>query len=124
MNRFSKVSLAALGGVTVLMLAVPADAAVGRSKFHASVNELRRFCERIDEPFWRLKRNYGCGDEIVCSGGSCVREYSPPRRQPPPLYSLRRGDGGNGGGGSTRGGNEGGGGGGTSSGRGSAGGPN
>lgn len=122
MNRFSKVSLAAFGGVTVLMLAVPADAAVGRSKFHASINELRRFCERIDEPFWRLKRNYGCGDEIVCSGGSCVREYSPPRRQP--LFSLRRGDGGNGGGGSTRGGNEGGGGGGTSSGRGSAGGPN
>ena len=45
MTRLSKFSLAALGGVTVLMLAVPAEAATGYSKFYASIDDLRRYCE-------------------------------------------------------------------------------
>jgi hypothetical protein len=125
MHSLSKFSLAALGGAGMLMLAAPVDAATGYSKFHASVKEVRRFCERFDEPFWKKRRNYGCGDRLVCAGGDCiVRSLPPPPhwRDPALLFSLEKpGDGGNDGGGSVRGGPNGGGG---SNARGSAGGPN
>jgi hypothetical protein len=71
MTKLSKFSLAALGGVTVFMLAGSADAAIGSSKFRASLDELRRYCERLDEPFWQLKRRYGCGDQVECASGHC-----------------------------------------------------
>jgi len=97
MTKFStsKLSLAALSGVAVLMLvasaAVPAAASTGSSKFRATPEELRRHCWRIDETFWMSKRRYGCG-EIFCRAGECRRRqvvYEQP--------VLRKGDGGNGG---------------------------
>lgn len=93
MTKLSKLSLAALGGVTVLMLAVPADAAIGRSKFRASVDEIRRYCERLDESFWKKRHWYGCGDKLGCRDGSCVIVKKlppppPPTYQPPRFYSL------------------------------------
>jgi hypothetical protein len=75
MTRLSKFSLAALGGVTVFMLAGSADAATGSSKFRASLDELRRYCERLDEPFWQLKRSYGCGDKVECASAHCQYRY-------------------------------------------------
>ena len=119
MTRLSKFSLAALGGVTVLMLAVPAEAATGSPKFYASIDDLRRYCERVEEPFWKKKRNYGCG-QFICSEGVCqVRKSSPPKKLYP-LYTLRRGDGGH----SDNGGVHGGSNGGNSNSSSSAGGPN
>ena len=103
MTRFSKLSLAALGGVTVLMLAVPAEAATGHSKFYASIDDLRRYCERLDEPLWKKKRNYGCG-QFICADGVCqVRKSSPPKKTYP-QHSLRPGDGGKSDNGGVRGG--------------------
>lgn len=101
MNMLSKFSLAAFGGVTLLMLAAPADAAISRSKFNASMDEVRRYCHRIDEDFWVTKRRYGCGDKIGCTSGAC-RVYSPPPPPPPPNYppplaKARGGDNGDGG---------------------------
>lgn len=115
MNNLTKISLAALGGITVLMLAAPADAAIKRSKFNASVDEIRRYCERIDQDFWLAKRSYGCGVKIGCTSGSC-RVYTPPPPPPPPTYPtprlLTRDGGGNGSdGGKKGGGNDNGGGG-------------
>lgn len=88
MTKLAKFSLAALGGVGMLMLAMPADAAVGRSKFRASVDEVRRYCERLDESFWKKKTWYGCGDKVGCKNGSCVIVRSPP--PPPPVYDPPR----------------------------------
>ncbi|WP_119389544.1 hypothetical protein [Taklimakanibacter lacteus] len=98
-----KISLAAFSGVAVLMLvasaATPADAAIGRSKFRATPEELRRHCWRIDETFWISKRRYGCGD-IACTSGKCrilVVETPPPPPPPPSTVPIpRRGDGSNG----------------------------
>lgn len=133
MTKFSlhKVSLAAFGGVAALMVtlsvAVPADAATGRSKFRASPEELRRHCWRIDETFWKSKRRYGCGEVIGCSEGNCrqlVKTPPPPQYDPPTAFLKRHpgknGDG-SGGNGGRNGGGGGEGGGGNSS---SAGGPN
>lgn len=126
MNMPSKFSLAAFGGVTLLMLAAPADAAISRSKFNASMDEVRRYCHRIDEDFWVTKRRYGCGDKIGCADGAC-RVYSPPPPPPPPTYppplAKAHDGGGNGNGGKdSGGGNEGGDGG--QGGSSAAGGPN
>ncbi len=125
MTRHSmhKFTLAAFSGAAVLMLAayatVPANAATG--KFRATPEELRRHCWKIDKTFWLSKRRYGCGEVVVCTGGSC-RGLPPPPPPPnyPPTTFLKKGDGGNGEGGA-RGGGGGGDGGGQSS---SAGGPN
>lgn len=103
MTKFSlhSVSLAAFGGVAALMVtlsvAVPADAAIGRSKFQASPEELRRHCWRIDETFWKNKRRYGCGEVVRCTEGSCMRikEWRPPTA----LYKREPGKNGDGGGG-------------------------
>ena len=89
MTRLSKFSLAALGGVTVLMLAFPAQAATGPSKFYASIDDLRRYCIRLEEPFWKKKRNYGCG-QVLCSDGVCQVRQSTPKQKLYPFYSLRR----------------------------------
>jgi uncharacterized membrane protein YgcG len=137
MTKFSlhNVSLAAFGGVTALMVtlsvAVPAEAASGRSKFQASPEELRRHCWRIDETFWKSKRRYGCGEVVRCAEGNCakIKIIEPPPPPPPPQVAFKRepgknGDGGNGGardGGTNRDGDKKGGGGSSSS---SAGGPN
>lgn len=142
MTKFSlhKVSLAAFGGVAALMVtltvAVPADAATGRSKFQASPEELRRHCWRIDETFWKSKRRYGCGDVVRCVEGTCMKVKvvelpPPPTYDPPRIYFKREpgknGDGGNGGardgGNNNRDGGKKGGGGSSSSGS-AAGGPN
>lgn len=104
MTKFSlhKVSLAACGGVAALMVtlsvAVPADAATGRSKFQASPEDLRRHCWRIDETFWKSKRRYGCGDVVRCSDGSCVRIVivEPPQTYDPPRIFFKREPGKNG----------------------------
>jgi uncharacterized membrane protein YgcG len=125
MNNLTKISLAAFSGIAVLMLAAPADAAIKRSKFNASMDELRRYCHRIDEDFWRVKRTYGCGEKIGCTNGSC-RVYTPPPPPPPPTYwppRLLTRDGGNGGDGGKKGGGDNGGDGG-GQGSSSAGGPN
>jgi hypothetical protein len=126
MNKLSKFSLAVFGGVSVLMLAVPADAATGRVKFRASVDEIRRYCERLDEDFWRTKRTYGCGNKVGCYGGNCTADA--PKRPPPPPPPLFARDSGGKRGGDTGGvnGGDGGGGDGNGSSRGSssAGGPN
>lgn len=104
MTKFSmpKISLAAFSGVAVLMLvasaATPADASIGRSKFRATPEELRRHCWRIDETFWISKRRYGCGD-IACTSGKCrilVVETPPPPPPPSTVPIPRRGDGSNG----------------------------
>lgn len=112
MTKFSlhKVALAACGGAAALMvtisMAVPADAAIGRSKFRATPEELRRHCWRIDETYWTSKRRYGCGEVIGCSDGKCVKikivEPPPPPTYDPPTVFFKRepgknGDGGNGG---------------------------
>lgn len=106
MTKFSlqSVSLAAFGGVTALMVtlsvAVPADAATGRSKFQASPEELRRHCWRIDETFWKSKRRYGCGEVVRCGDGICTRIKleEPPTYDPPTAFFKREpgknGDGG------------------------------
>lgn len=103
-----QVSLAALGGVTALMItismAAPAEASTGRSKFRASPEDLRRHCWRIDETFWKSKRRYGCGDVVRCAEGMCVKIAEVPPPPPPPPPQLKRelgknGDGGGGGGG-------------------------
>lgn len=110
MNKLTKLSFAALGGITVLMLAVPADAAIKRSRFSASMDDLRRYCMRIDEDFWRAKRSYGCGDKIGCTNGNC-RVFKEPPPPPPPncTYCVRKDGGGNGNdGGKKGGGNDGG----------------
>jgi hypothetical protein len=96
-TNHSKFSLAALGGVTLLMLDAPAYAAVSHSAFQASPEQIRRYCDRLDEDFWRAKRSYGCGEKILCMNGEC-RVH-----RPLPLYVLRPQDeggkgGGNGGG--------------------------
>jgi len=100
-----KIALAAMSGVAVLMLVAaataPADAAISRSKFRATPEELRRHCWRIDETFWTSKRRYGCGEVVTCAAGNC-RIYTPP---PPPAQLsspklTHKGDGGDGGGGS------------------------
>ncbi|WP_119269874.1 hypothetical protein [Taklimakanibacter deserti] len=131
MNKLSKFSLAVFGGVSVLMLAVPADAATGRVKFRASVDEIRRYCERLDEDFWRTERTYGCGNKVGCYGGKCTAKFRsppPPPPPPPPLFARDgSGNGGGGQGGQTAGGGRGdGNSNGNSNGRGSssAGGPN
>lgn len=105
MTKFSmhKISLAAFSGVAVFVLVAsataPADAAIGRSKFRATPEELRRHCWRIDETFWMSKRRYGCGEVVTCADGNCRRSHRrPPPNDPPPLIA-RKGDGGNGGGG-------------------------
>lgn len=126
MNTLSKLSLAALGGLTVLMVAGSADAATGRYKFRASIDEVRRYCERIDEDFWRSKRNYGCGEKIGCVSGSC-RAFTPPPPPPPPTYQpptafFKKGGGNGPDGGKKAGGGDNGGGG--KGGSGAAGGPN
>ena len=122
MNKLTKLSFAALGGITVLMLAVPADAAIKRTRFSASMDELRRYCMRIDEDFWRAKRSYGCGDKIGCTSGSCRVFKEPPPPPPNCTYCVRKDGGGNGSdGGKKSGGNDGGDGGQGSS---AAGGPN
>jgi uncharacterized membrane protein YgcG len=117
MTKFSlhKVALAACGGVAALMVtlsvAVPADAATGRSKFEASPEELRRHCWRIDETFWKSKRRYGCGDVVRCSDGSCVKivvvEPPPPPTYDPPTVFFKREPGKNGDGGGGPGGGRG-----------------
>jgi uncharacterized membrane protein YgcG len=125
MNMLSKFSLAAFGGVTLLMLAAPADAAINRSKFNASMDDVRRYCHRIDEDFWRTKRSYGCGEKITCTSGSC-RAYIPPPPPPPPTYPppQAKDGGGNGHGGKKGGGGNDGGDGGQGGSSSSAGGPN
>jgi hypothetical protein len=98
MNRFSKFSLAALGGATVILLTSSADAAVV-SRFRASIDEIRHYCERIDESFWKKRNLYGCGDKLGCKDGNCkmVKEEPPPRRPPPTVQRRDRGGKGNGG---------------------------
>lgn len=92
MNKLSTFSLAVFGGVSVFMLAVPADAATDRVKFSASVDEIRRYCERLDEDFWYTKRTYGCGSRIGCVSGNCtVREPPRRRRHQPPVFVLEEG---------------------------------
>jgi|GEM_PF-5634683 len=124
MNTLSKFSLAVFGGVSVLMLAVPADAATNRVKFRASVDEIRRYCEKIDKDFWHTKRSYGCG-KVGCVSGNCTAELRklPPPPPPPPLYARESGGKGGGEGGNANAGGDRGGGNdsGSSS---SAGGPN
>jgi uncharacterized membrane protein YgcG len=88
MTTLPKISLAALSGLAVLVLAGQADAAVDRRKFQASPGEIRRYCERIDQDFWRAKRSYGCGEKIRCTNGNC-RVWSPPPPPPPPNYPPR-----------------------------------
>jgi hypothetical protein len=115
MTTLSKISLAAFGGLAVLVLAGQADAAIDRRKFQASPDELRRYCHRIDQDFWRLKRTYGCGETISCVSGNC-RVWSPPPPPPPSNYPPRlfsrdggaNGEGGKGAGGAGGGGNGGG----------------
>jgi hypothetical protein len=114
MTTLSKITFAALGGMTVLILAGQADAAIDRRKFQASPSEIRRYCERIDQDFWRVKRTYGCGDKIGCVDGNC-RVYTIPPPPPPPNYPPALTHGGDGGGGGNKaagdnGGNGGGGG--------------
>jgi hypothetical protein len=107
MTKLTTISLAAFGGMTVLVLAGSAYAAVDRTTFQASPNELRRYCERIDQNFWRAKRTYGCGDKVGCASGNC-RIYKEPPPPPPPRYPpprfLTRDGGGNGGDGGKEGG--------------------
>jgi hypothetical protein len=100
MTRFSKFSLAALGGATVFTLASPADA-LTVSRFRASIDEVRSYCERIDESFWKKRKLYGCGDQLGCNDGNCkmIKEEPPPRRRPPLTTVQRRDLGGKGNGG-------------------------
>jgi hypothetical protein len=118
MTKFSmhKISLAAFSGVAVFVLVAsataPADAAIGRSKFRATPEELRRHCWRIDETFWMSKRRYGCGEVVACAGGNCRKLPPPPPPHYPPPLLTHKGDGGNGVGGARgvgSGGDEGGG---------------
>jgi hypothetical protein len=118
MTKLSKFSLAVFGGASMLMLAMPADAATSRVKFRASFDEIRRYCDRIDVDFWWTKRTYGCGG-IGCASGDCVAtvpKKPPPPKYPPPLYAQDRG----GKGGGDQGGPSAGGGGGNGGGNGSS----
>lgn len=125
MTKLSTFSLAVFGGVSVFMLAVPADAATDRVKFRASVDEIRRYCERLDEDFWYTKRTYGCGSKIGCVSGNCaVREPPPRRRHQPPVFVLEEGGKRGGDTGSVSGGDRGGSSNSSSRGGSSAGGPN
>jgi hypothetical protein len=65
-------------------LAMPSQAKVmSAAQFIASIDEVKYICRRIDEPFWQVKREYGCGDSVTCAkAGSCWykrRPNYPPR---------------------------------------------
>lgn len=110
MTRFSKFSLAALGGATVIMLTSSADA-MTVSRFRASIDEVRLYCERIDESFWKKRNLYGCGEKLACGDGSCrVVVERRPQRRPPVRHRDPGGKGGPDGGGDNGGGDNGGGG--------------
>jgi hypothetical protein len=97
MSSLTAKSLVLTGSaITVLVgLSMPSQAKVmTAAQFLASMDELKYVCRRLDEPFWLVKRQYGCGDQINCrASGTCVYHYKPhKKRRPndPPLTHVVR----------------------------------
>jgi hypothetical protein len=82
--------------MTVLVgLSMPSQAKVmTAAQFLASMDEVKYVCRRLDEPFWLVKRQYGCGDQVSCrASGACEYHLKPPKkRRPndPPLTHVVR----------------------------------
>ena len=87
-----KLTLAASAVAVVAGLAMPSQARVmSAAEFLASIDEAKYICKRLDEPFWMMKRQYGCGDQITCrSSGKCQIVTKKRRPNDPPVGIVAR----------------------------------
>jgi hypothetical protein len=82
---FAGTALAVLAG-----MAAPSQARVmTAAEFVASIEEVKYVCKRLDQPFWGMKRQYGCGEVVSCfKARTCELKKRKQEQRPPLTHAL------------------------------------
>jgi hypothetical protein len=76
--------------VVAAAIAMPSQARVMTAQeFIASVDEVKYVCRRLDQPFWELRRQYGCGEMVSCfKAGTCQFKIVKRKQRQPLTHAV------------------------------------